>query len=85
MERLEVSRKRHAFFLAFSHSPVDFIRMVLDSQQRDLEVMRDERGGGYVDLIDKDKYFMQPWVQDAVCKYLHRRIATGYAEGAGYL
>ena len=77
IEQVERKKKRRAFFLAFSHSPVDFIRSVLDSQQRELEVMSTAMGGSYAQLVDKDEVFQQDWVHDAVCKYLHRRLATG--------
>lgn len=77
IEQVERKKKRRAFFLAFSHSPVDFIRSVLDSQQRELEVMSTAMGGSYAQLVDKDEVFQQDWVHDSVCKYLQRRLATG--------
>ena len=75
MKDLEEHKKRRFFYLAFSHSPVDFIRSLLESQQRDLDLLQGVGGDGDTTLAatEHDAQFGSTWVEDAACKYLQRR------------
>ena len=75
MKELEEHKKRRFFYLAFSHSPVDFIRSLLESQQRDLDLLQGAGDDGDATLAatEHDVQFGSTWVEDAACKYLQRR------------
>ncbi|CAI5948108.1 unnamed protein product [Closterium sp. NIES-64] len=79
-ELLAKHRRRRAFFLAFSHSPGEFIRDLMVSQQRDLDQMQQggvEGAGGAQafgpETADQDaEFYALPWVDDALLRYLNR-------------
>ncbi|GMH35500.1 hypothetical protein BSKO_03368 [Bryopsis sp. KO-2023] len=76
IKKIDEHRRRRAFFLGFGHSPVDFINSVLVSQSKDL---RDARasGGQDFEVERRTDIFKGAWVEDAVVKYLQRRLAGG--------
>ncbi|CAI5464053.1 unnamed protein product [Closterium sp. Yama58-4] len=73
-ELLAKHRRRRAFFLAFSHSPGEFIRDLMVSQQRDLDQMQQGgvEGAGNAHAFgpegaDQDaEFYALPWVDDAL-------------------
>eukprot|EP00271_Cylindrocystis_brebissonii_P010334 TRINITY_DN264_c3_g1_i1.p1 TRINITY_DN264_c3_g1~~TRINITY_DN264_c3_g1_i1.p1 ORF type:complete len:632 (-),score=122.56 TRINITY_DN264_c3_g1_i1:1026-2921(-) len=70
-------RKRRGFYLGFSESPVAFIHKLMASQFRDL---REATGEGRRRDAVKERYssfYQQPWVEDAVLRYLTRRPGGG--------
>lgn len=77
MKELEEHKNRRFFYLAFSHSPADFIRSLLESQQRDLDLLQaaGTESDAALTSTDRDAAFSQSWVPDAACKYLQRRAS----------
>eukprot|EP00899_Mesostigma_viride_P023073 jgi/Mesvir1/3950/Mv22710-RA.1 len=83
IRKINEHKRRRAFFLGFAQSPVDFINGLIASQARDLRVVRDLAGRD-AEKERASSYYEQPWVEDAVVRYLHRRLASGIdAPGAG--
>lgn len=78
--RVDEHKRRRAFFLGFSHSPVDFINSLIASQSRDLKVMKSSEAQNYAKLGGRAEFYKLPWAQDAVVKYLQRRLAAGAIE-----
>eukprot|EP00898_Chlorokybus_atmophyticus_P004592 jgi/Chlat1/5133/Chrsp33S05028 len=74
LKKIQEHKRRRAFFLGFSHSPVDFINGLVVSQTRDLQVAKGETARN-AERERKSSYYSQPWVEDAVVRYLHRRMA----------
>jgi SWI/SNF-related matrix-associated actin-dependent regulator of chromatin subfamily D len=81
IRKIHEHRRRRAFFLGFSQSPVEFINAVIDSQSKDLKVVAGEASRS-AEKERRAEYFNQPWVEDAVIRYLNRRPAAGN-EGPG--
>eukprot|EP00850_Spirogloea_muscicola_P017254 SM000146S00974 [mRNA] locus=s146:287898:289094:+ [translate_table: standard] len=81
--RLGEHRRRHAFFSGFSQSPVDFIRALIASQSRDLRIAAtgaSGAGGRSAAAAARERrcnFYNQPWVEDAVVRYLQRRVVSG--------
>ncbi|KAG6558136.1 hypothetical protein Mapa_000317 [Marchantia paleacea] len=74
ISKINEHRRRRAFFLGFSHSPVDFINGLIASQSRDLKMV----GGQASRNAEKERrsdFYNQPWVEDAVIRYLNRKPA----------
>lgn len=72
-------RRRRAFFLGYSHSPVDFVNAVIASQARDLRQARGASPAGRdFDVGRRSDTFREKWVQEAVVRYLQRRQASGH-------
>ncbi|GBG71737.1 hypothetical protein CBR_g9147 [Chara braunii] len=69
-------RRRRAFFLGFSKSPVDFVNALVASQSRDLRVAAGD-AGRKAERERRSDFYNQPWVEDAVTLYLNRRLRTG--------
>lgn len=78
--RVGEHKRRRAFFLGFSHSPVDFINSLIASQARDLKVLKSSDAQGQAILGGRTEFYKLPWAQDAVVKYLQRRLAAGAIE-----
>ncbi|CAI9272829.1 unnamed protein product [Lactuca saligna] len=75
VRKINEHRKRRAFFLGFSQSPVEFIDALIESQGKDLKFL-----AGEVSRSDEREqradFYNQPWVEDAVIRYLNRKPAT---------
>ena len=69
-------KRRRAFFLGFSESPVEFINGLVASQARDLENFASKGSTSANDDIHKASFYQQLWVEDAAVKYLHRKLAS---------
>ncbi|CAM6034645.1 unnamed protein product [Sphagnum compactum] len=81
IRKINEHRRCRAFFLGFSHSPVDFINGLIASQSRDLK----SAVGNASRNAEKERrsdFYNQPWVEDAVIRYLKRRPAKA-SEGGG--
>ena len=65
-------KRRRAFFLGFSHSPVEFINSVIASQAADLQIHAGE-GAKVREAARWSEFYTSPWVEDATMRYLARR------------
>ncbi|KAH7301201.1 hypothetical protein KP509_23G016000 [Ceratopteris richardii] len=71
IKKIHEHRRRRAFFLGFSQSPVDFINTLIASQSRDLKVVAGEASRN-PERERRSDFYNQPWVEDAVIRYLNR-------------
>ncbi|GAB4828516.1 hypothetical protein Ancab_018175 [Ancistrocladus abbreviatus] len=76
IRKIHEHRRRRAFFLGFSQSPVEFINALAESQSRDLKLVCGESSRN-AERERRSDFFNQPWVEDAVIRYLTRRPAAG--------
>ncbi|XWS40597.1 hypothetical protein CRYUN_Cryun17cG0009400 [Craigia yunnanensis] len=76
IRKIHEHRKRRAFFLGFSQSPVEFINALIESQSRDLKLVAGEASRS-AERERRSDFFNQPWVEDAVIRYLNRKPAAG--------
>jgi len=76
VRKLHEHKRRRAFFLGFSQSPADFINALVASQGRDLRYMKGEQGVEY-EAMRRSDLFTGKWVEDAVLRHLHKRLAAG--------
>ncbi|KAJ9152955.1 hypothetical protein P3X46_026459 [Hevea brasiliensis] len=76
IRKVHEHRRRRAFFLGFSQSPVEFINALIESQSRDLNLVAGEASRS-VEKERRADFFNQPWVEDAVIRYLNRKPAAG--------
>ncbi|GAB2278495.1 hypothetical protein Dimus_013176 [Dionaea muscipula] len=74
IRKIHEHRRRRAFFLGFSQSPVEFINALIESQSRDLKLVSGEPSR---ERERRSDFFNQPWVEDAVIRYLTRKPANG--------
>lgn len=72
IRKIHEHRKRRAFFLGFSQSPVEFINALIDSQNKDLKLVVGE-GSRSAEKERRSDFYNQPWVEDAVIRYLNRK------------
>ncbi|KAK4426058.1 SWI/SNF complex component SNF12 [Sesamum alatum] len=75
IRKIHEHRRRRAFFLGFSQSPVEFINALIDSQNKDLKVVAGEASRNAEKERHSD-FYNQPWVEDAVIRYLNRKPST---------
>ncbi|KAH6813781.1 SWIB/MDM2 domain superfamily protein [Perilla frutescens var. frutescens] len=73
IRKIHEHRRRRAFFLGFSQSPVEFINALVDSQNKDLRLVAGEASRNAEKERHSD-FYNQPWVEDAVIRYLNRRL-----------
>ncbi|PON95366.1 p53 negative regulator [Trema orientale] len=76
IRKIHEHRRRRAFFLGFSQSPVEFINTLIESQSKDLKLVSGE-GSRSAEKERRSDFFNQPWVEDAVIRYLNRKPVTG--------
>ncbi|CAL1358375.1 unnamed protein product [Linum trigynum] len=76
IRKIHEHRRRRAFFLGFSQSPVEFINALIESQSKDLKLVAGEASRS-VEKERRAEFFNQPWVEDAVIRYLNRKPAAG--------
>ncbi|XP_071725265.1 SWI/SNF complex component SNF12 homolog [Rutidosis leptorrhynchoides] len=76
IRKIHEHRRRRAFFLGFSQSPVEFINALIDSQAKDLKQAAGE-GSRNAEKERGSDFFNQPWVEDAVIRYINRKPSTG--------
>lgn len=75
IRKIHEHRRRRAFFLGFSQSPVEFINSLIDSQNKDLKLVTGEASRN-AEKERHSEFFNQPWVEDAVIRYLNRRMPS---------
>ncbi|XP_010542883.1 PREDICTED: SWI/SNF complex component SNF12 homolog [Tarenaya hassleriana] len=75
IRKIHEHRRRRAFFLGFSQSPVEFINALIESQSKDLKHVAGEASRS-AERERRSDFFNQPWVEDAVIRYLNRRPAA---------
>ncbi|XP_057983549.1 SWI/SNF complex component SNF12 homolog [Malania oleifera] len=76
IKKIHEHRRRRAFFLGFSQSPVEFINALIESQSRDLKLVAGEPSRS-AEKERRSDFFSQPWVEDAVIRYMNRKSAGG--------
>ncbi|CAJ1947640.1 unnamed protein product [Sphenostylis stenocarpa] len=76
IRKIHEHRRRRSFFLGFSQSPVEFINALIESQSRDLKLVSGEPSRN-AEKERRSDFFNQPWVEDAVIRYLNRKPAAG--------
>ncbi|KAL5973047.1 hypothetical protein ACLOJK_039854 [Asimina triloba] len=75
LKKIHEHRRRRAFFLGFSQSPVEFINALIASQSRDLKLVAGEASRN-AEKERRADFYNQPWVEDAVMRYLNRKPAA---------
>lgn len=76
IKKIHEHRRRRAFFLGFSQSPSEFINAFIASQSKDLKTA----AGDATRIAEKEQrseFYNQPWVEDAVIRYLNRKPTAG--------
>ncbi|KAD6118861.1 hypothetical protein E3N88_10132 [Mikania micrantha] len=76
IKKIHEHRRRRAFFLGFSQSPSEFINDFVASQSKDLKTA----AGDATCNAEKEQraaFYNQPWIEDAVIRYLNRKPTTG--------
>ncbi|KAL4366584.1 hypothetical protein GQ457_05G011190 [Hibiscus cannabinus] len=76
IRKIHEHRRRRAFFLGFSQSPVEFTNALIESQSLDVKMVAGE-GSRSTEKERRSDFFNQPWVEDAVIRYLNRKPAAG--------
>ncbi|XP_022989619.1 SWI/SNF complex component SNF12 homolog [Cucurbita maxima] len=76
IRKIHEHRRRRAFFLGFSQSPVEFIDALIDSQSKDLKLLAGE-GSRNPEKERRSDFFHQPWVEDAVIRYINQKPTAG--------
>ncbi|KAL6541413.1 hypothetical protein OROGR_010899 [Orobanche gracilis] len=80
IRKIHEHRRRRAFFVGFSQSPIEFINALIDSQNKDLKVVAGEASRNAEKERHSD-FYNQPWVEDAVIRYLNRRLPAAVTPG----
>ncbi|KAL8474592.1 hypothetical protein ACS0TY_031154 [Phlomoides rotata] len=75
MMKIHEHYRRRAFFLGFSQSPAEFINTLIASQARDLKVATFDANRD-VEKERRAEFYDQPWIEDAVIRYLNRKPAV---------
>ncbi|XP_057787529.1 SWI/SNF complex component SNF12 homolog isoform X1 [Salvia miltiorrhiza] len=81
LKKIHEHCRRRAFFLGFSQSPAEFINALITSQARDLKVASADAGRD-AEKERRAEFYDQPWIEDAVIRYLNRKPAVG-SDAAG--
>ncbi|KAI4375384.1 hypothetical protein MLD38_013262 [Melastoma candidum] len=76
IRKIHEHRKRRAFFLGFSQSPIEFTNALIESQSKDLKLVAGEANRS-AEKERRSEFFNQPWVEDAVIRYLNRKPPAG--------
>lgn len=76
IKKIHEHRRRRSFFLGFSQSPVEFINALIESQSKDLKLVAGEASRS-AEIERRSDFFNQPWVEDAVIRYLNRKPVAG--------
>lgn len=76
MKKIHEHRLRRAFFLGFSQSPAEFINSLIASQARDLKLTTADASRD-VEKERRAEFYNQPWIEDAVIRYLNRKPSVG--------
>lgn len=76
LKKIHEHYRRRAFFLGFSQSPAEFINALITSQARDLKAASADSGRD-VEKERRAEFYDQPWIEDAVIRYLNRKPSVG--------
>lgn len=60
IRKIHEHRRRRAFYIGFSQSPLEFIKALVESQNKDLKVLLGESGHS-AEKERKSDFFKQPW------------------------
>ncbi|KAL2347036.1 hypothetical protein Fmac_001036 [Flemingia macrophylla] len=80
IKNIQEHHRRRAFFLSFSQSPAEFISTLIASQSKDIKLV----AGDAIHNVEKElqtEFYNQPWVEDAVIRYLNRKTTRSDAPG----
>ncbi|KHN23284.1 SWI/SNF complex component SNF12 homolog [Glycine soja] len=80
LKKIQEHHRRRAFFLSFSQSPAEFIDTLIASQSKDLKLVAGDASHNVQKELPSE-FFNQPWVEDAVIRYLNRKSAGSDAHG----
>ena len=81
MEKLNYTKTKREFYQSFSRDPAPFLRKWIVSQNRDLTFMTALVGCSEIER--RAHYYWQPWVAEAVKKYISiRRHRKGWEKEA---
>ncbi|KAJ8752601.1 hypothetical protein K2173_005490 [Erythroxylum novogranatense] len=75
IKKIHEHRRRRAFFLGFSQSPAEFINTLIASQSKDLKLVAGDASRN-AEKEHRSEFYNQPWVDDAVIRYLNRKSAA---------
>ncbi|KAJ0106429.1 hypothetical protein Patl1_18284 [Pistacia atlantica] len=81
IKKIHEHRRRRAFFLGFSQSPGEFINALIASQSKDLKLVAGDSSRS-TEKERRSDFFNQPWVEDAVIRYMNRKSAGSDALGS---
>lgn len=81
IKKIHEHRRRRAFFLGFSQSPAEFINTLIASQSKDLKLVAGDASRN-AEKERRSDFYNQPWVEDAVIRYLNRKSAGSDAPGS---
>jgi SWI/SNF-related matrix-associated actin-dependent regulator of chromatin subfamily D len=76
LKKIHEHRRRRSFFLGFSQSPAEFINTLIASQSKDLKLVAGDANQS-AEKERRAEFYSQPWVEDAVIRYLNRKPAGG--------
>ncbi|XP_071686205.1 SWI/SNF complex component SNF12 homolog [Rutidosis leptorrhynchoides] len=76
IKKIHEHRRRRAFFLGFSQSPSEFVDAFIASQSKDLKTAAGDATRD-AEKERRSEFYNQPWVEDAVIRYLNRKPAAG--------
>ncbi|KAF7833973.1 SWI/SNF complex component SNF12-like protein [Senna tora] len=81
MKKIHEHLRRRAFFLGFSQSPAEFINALIASQSKDLKHVAGDATHD-AERERRSEFYNQPWVEDAVIRYLNRKTAENNVHGS---
>ncbi|KAI3806986.1 hypothetical protein L1987_22906 [Smallanthus sonchifolius] len=76
IKKIHEHGRRRAFFLGFSQSPGEFINGFVASQSTDLKTAAGDATRN-AEKEQRAEFYNQPWVEDAVIRYLNRKPTAG--------
>ncbi|KAJ9559531.1 hypothetical protein OSB04_004691 [Centaurea solstitialis] len=76
IKKIHEHRRRRAFFLGFSQSPSEFVNAFISSQSKDLKTAAGDANRN-AEKEHRSEFYNQPWVEDAVIRYLNRKPTAG--------
>ncbi|KAK2409365.1 SWI/SNF complex component SNF12 protein [Trifolium repens] len=74
VKKIHEHLRRRAFLLGFSQSPAEFINALIASQGKDLKLVAGDASHN-AEKEQRSEFYNQPWVEDAVIRYLNRKSA----------
>ncbi|KAJ6875784.1 SNF1-related protein kinase regulatory subunit gamma-1-like [Populus alba x Populus x berolinensis] len=75
IKKIHEHRQRQAFFLGFSQSPAELINALIASQSNDLKRVAGDASRN-AEKEQRSGFYNQPWVEDAVIRYLNRKSTS---------